>query len=127
MKSAAQIRFEEAREKLASTLQNIENTIIEKIRESAIHQQIDVDERDSLARQASMQAKIIEQDAIIEKLNNEINKMQKSIEEIGKESEFSKEKNRFLADKIFKFKSQGSNFIQAIETDLARIHEIIKE
>ncbi len=47
------------------------------------------------------------------------------MEEMGKETEFLKEKNNFFADKMFKFKSQGSNLINAVESDLTRIHEII--
>lgn len=121
--SAAQQRFESARERLAEALKTLECVMISKIHETAIAAKMSSTDNNDPA----MLAKVFEQETTITNLQQEINKIQKAMEEIGKENEFQKEKNSFFADKMFKFKSQGSNLIQAIENDLVRIQEIIKE
>jgi len=120
--SPAQKRFEEARERLADALKTLEQIIISKIHETSIAAKMSNDDNGD----SSLYGKLSEQEVTIRNLNQEINKIQKAMEEIGRESEFSKEKNSFFADKLFKFKSQGSTIIQAIEADLIKIQEIIK-
>ena len=123
MSQTAQKKFIEARDRLATSLKNLEEVIIEKIQENSMSSKmldaVDGDE-------SSLRVKILEQLVIIENLSDELNKVQKITSEINKENDFLKDKNRFFADKIFKFKTQGSSLTQAIETDLVRIKEIIK-
>lgn len=123
MQSEAQKRFEHARERLAEALKTLEQIMIAKIHETAISAKMS----DGETSEPLLHGKILEQENVISNLHREINKIQKAMEEIGKESEFSKERNSFFADKLFKFKSQGSNLIQAIENDLIKIHEIIEK
>ncbi len=123
MSEIAQKKFEEARDRLAAALKNLEDIVTTKIHESSLSaKMLDVVDGD----ESSLRAKIFEQNAIIQNLNEELNKLQKSSSETDKENDFLKDKNRFFADKIFKFKTQGSGFIQSVENDLSRIKEIIK-
>jgi len=124
MSDLAQKRFEAAREKLASALKNLEEISIAKIHETSMNSRMMIDGMDD--NEASLRAKVFEQSAIIQNLSEELNKIQKTHSETDKDNDFLKDKNRFFADKIFKFKTQGSNIIQAIESDLVRVKEIIK-
>ncbi len=119
----SQIRFDAARERLASALKDLEEIVVAKIHETSMNaKMLDVADAD----EHSLQSKVIEQTAIIQNLSGELNKIQKTFAEFGKENDFLKDKNNFFADKIFKFKTQGSTLIQAVEGDLVRIREIIK-
>ena len=120
----SQIRFNEARERLANGLQNLEEIIAKKIRETSIDAKM-LNAADS--DEAQLHSQLAEQLSINQTLGEELNKAQKMMEEIGQENEFLKEKNQLLADKIFKFKSQGTNLVQAVESDLATIHTIINQ
>jgi len=123
MQNDAQKRFNEARDRLALALKNLEEVVIAKIHENAFNSKIlDTLEGD----ESSLRAKVFEQTSIIQNLSEELNKTQKLFSETSKENDFLKDKNRFFADKVFKFKTQGSSLIQAIESDLVRIKEIIK-
>ena len=124
MSETAQKKFEEARDKLAASLKNLEEIAIAKIHETSKNSRmmLDIAEGD----ESSLRAKLFEQSSIILNLSEELNKIQKITGETDKENDFLKDKNRFFADKIFKFKTQGSNLIQAIESDLSRVKEIIK-
>jgi len=118
-----QKKFDEAREKLAAALQNLEEVTIAKIHEtsknSLIMQGAEGDE-------SSLRVKIFEQSTIISNLSDELNKIQKTTNETSKENDFLKDKNKLFADKVLRFKTQGSSFIEAIESDLSKIKEIIK-
>ncbi len=124
MSETVQKKFEEARDKLAASLKNLEEIAIAKIHETSKNSRmmLDIAEGD----ESSLRAKLFEQSSIILNLSEELNKIQKITGETDKENDFLKDKNRFFADKIFKFKTQGSNLIQAIESDLSRVKEIIK-
>jgi len=122
MSQSAQNKFEEAREKLATALKNLEEIITKKIDESSINAKI-IDASNS--DDSRLESQIIQQSLIIKNLNEELNKLQKNMAEIEKENDFFKDKNNFFADKVFKFKTQGSALIQAVENDLINIKEII--
>ena len=124
MSETVQKKFEEARDKLAASLKNLEEITIAKIHETSKNSRmmLNIAEGD----ESSLRAKLFEQSSIILNLSEELNKIQKTTSETDKENDFLKDKNRFFADKIFKFKTQGSNLIQAIESDLSRVKEIIK-
>ncbi|MSP34029.1 MAG: hypothetical protein EXR06_03900 [Rickettsiales bacterium] len=124
MSETVQKKFEEARDKLAASLKNLEEITIAKIHETSKNSRmmLNIAEGD----ESSLRAKLFEQSSIILNLSEELNKIQKTTSETDKENDFLKDKNRFFADKIFKFKTQGSNLIQAVESDLSRVKEIIK-
>lgn len=123
MTQTAQTKFEEARNKLSDALKRLEESALAKIQETSLSSQmLDAVEGD----ETSLRVRVLEQSAIIQKLNEEINKIQKNSSEIEKENDFFKDKNRFFADKIFKFKTQGSSLVQSVEQDLLRVKEIIK-
>lgn len=111
--SEAQIRFEKSRKRLAEVLQNLEAVVMKKI--SAPN--LDYDEA---------QVRLTEQEAAIENLNSEINKLQKTLFELGNESEQLEEKNITLEDKLNEFQTQGKILIAAIESDLGKIKEAIE-
>lgn len=123
MSDTAQKRFEEARDRLAAALRNLEEITIAKIHESAVSSRM-LDAVD--ADESSLRAKVFEQSSIIQNLGEELNKLQKIAGETDKENDFLKDKNRFFADKAFKFKTQGASLVQAIESDVSRIKDIIK-
>ncbi len=108
---------------ITAKLQTLEEIIIAKIEQNSITPEslnLDADDNSQLKK------KIIEQQKIIENLSHELNNAQKTIKEIGKENDFLKDKNRFFADKIFKFKSEGSKLIQSVEDEIELVKEIIK-
>lgn len=122
--SPSKQRFLEAKAKLVEALHRIEECATAKIEEVIQNSEMfNNQNKDAVL----LSAKVIEQNSLIENLNQEINSIQSAMEEMGKETEFLKEKNNFFADKMFKFKSQGSNLINAIESDLTRIKEIVGE
>ncbi|OFW80490.1 MAG: hypothetical protein A2887_05140 [Alphaproteobacteria bacterium RIFCSPLOWO2_01_FULL_40_26] len=116
----AEIRFEKARKRLADMLKNLEEVIKEKLHEAAINS-IDISDNEKGA-----QAWMIGQEGVIQNLNEEINNLQKSLSDLGKETEFLREKNQVLANKISKFRDEGKSLIEAIEADLLHIEEVIK-
>ncbi len=104
-------------------LNELEEIFITKIAQKEITPEIlDIEE----ANKSELLNKINEKNKIIENLNKELNNAQKTIKDIGKENDFLKDKNRLFADKVFKFKSQGSKLIQLVEDDIEQIKEIIK-
>lgn len=109
--------------KIEKRLNELEEIFIAKITQKEITPEIlDIEEADK----SELLNKINEKNKIIENLNKELNNAQKTIKDIGKENDFLKDKNRLFADKIFKFKSQGSKLIQLVEDDIEQIKEIIK-
>jgi len=123
MESDSKEKLEKIYADLFKKLENLEEIVIAKIEQNSTASEILNLEN---ADKSELQAKIIEQKAIIENLSDELNKAQKTIKEIGKENDFLKDKNRLFADKIFKFKSQGSKLIQAVEDEVEQVKEIIK-
>lgn len=117
-------KLQEKFQKIADKIDDLEDIVISKIEQkSDINPQVlNLEEADK----SELKAKIIEQQKIIENLSQELNLAQKTIKEIGKENDFLKDKNRFFADKIFKFKSQGSKLIQSVESEVEQVKEIIK-
>ena len=104
----AEIRFEKARERLSEALKNLEEVVKKKFHEEAIYSRmIDGDNNGYSVSQSRM----IEQSQIIQNLNSEINNLQKNLSELGKETDFLREKNEMLIRKITKMKaeSEGAN------------------
>lgn len=107
-----EIRFDQARVRLNNSLKELEKVITEKLLTSN-----DAELRSTGAG---------EQAGIIQNLSDELNKLQNTLAEIGDENEVLAAENKSLLSNLNKFSSQGSTLVEAIESDLVRIEEIIK-
>jgi septal ring factor EnvC (AmiA/AmiB activator) len=122
-KSASEIRFENTRKKLANAFKNLEEIIKEKLHEAATNAtMMNLSDQDS----ENIHSKFLEQEQLIQQLNKEINNLQKSLSELGKESEFLREKSYIMAAKFNDISVQKKTLLEAIEADLIRIEEVIK-
>ncbi len=122
-KTHAEIKFEKSRKRLSAALKNLEEVVKEKLHEASINAtMMSVSDDDS----NSANARLVEQETMVQKLNSEINKLQKNLSDLGQETEFLREKNSHLATKIANFRTEQNNLIMAIEADLAHIEEAIK-
>lgn len=123
-KTLSEIRFEKSRKRLSEVLRNLEEVVKEKIHETAIDSKmIDISD----ASNGSSRAQIIEQAAVIQNLNYEINKLQKNLSELGNEGEFLSEKNKLLGERIQELRTQSKILIDAIEADLLQVEETIND
>lgn len=123
-KSSSEIRFEKSRKRLSEVLKNLEEVVKEKIHETALDSKmIDISDRNN----ESSRGQIIEQAAVIQNLNSEINKLQKNLSDLGNESEFLSEKNKVLGQRIQELRTQSKSLIDAIEADLLHIEEAIND
>lgn len=113
-------RFDKSRKNLSVALNQLENAIKEKIHEASLLAAEDIGEDE-------VDAKIAEQTAMINKLSEEVNRLQNELSEIGKENEFLTENNKALWQRIENFTRQKNELIVAIESDLAVIHEVIEK
>lgn len=121
---SAKLKFEQSRKRLSDTLKNLEEVVQDKIHETAIDSKmIDVSDDSS----AAASAKVIEQEAVIQNLNEEINKLQKNLSELGNENEFLNEKAKVLGTKFNEFREQGKKLLDAIEVELASIEGAIND
>ncbi len=108
-------RFQKARKRLSEALKSLEDITKEKIHETAMQKGI-VDNN-----------RAIEESIVIQNLNKEVNNLQQNLEELGDELELANRKNKTLTEKINNYRSKGFSLVNAIETDLARIEDIIKQ
>lgn len=113
-------RFDRSRKNLAAALNQLESAVKEKIREASLLAVGDVGEDE-------VDAKIIEQNAVITKLSGEVNRLQNQLSELGKENEFLTQNNKTLWQRIENFTQQKNDLVAAIEVDLAIIHEVIEK
>lgn len=119
----AEIRFEKARKRLSAALKNLEEVVKEKLHEASVNAtMMSVSDDDT----NSAHAKLVEQETVIQKLNSEINNLQKNLSDLGKETEFLNEKNKVLGQRIAEFRTQGSSLIEAIEAELLSIEEVLE-
>ena len=106
-----EIRFDAARARLNNSLKELEKTVTEKLYlSSSNHRNTNEDE----------------QSALIKNLNNELNKLQKTLVEIGSVNKNLTEENQKLLNDLNKFDSYSSFLVEEVESDLTRIEEIIK-
>jgi predicted nucleic acid-binding Zn-ribbon protein len=123
-KNPAAIRFEKARRHLAQTLRNIEEVVKDKIHETAMNSKmLDV----SGESDGSSNNKLIEQNAIIQNLNEEINDLQKNLSELGEEGDTLSDENKDLAIKLQKLQKDSRQIIELIESDLIKIEEVVND
>jgi predicted nucleic acid-binding Zn-ribbon protein len=122
MKTVAGNRFESARKRLSDALHDLEKILKQKIHQAAIESRI-INHNETGAR---LETKVFEQAAMIQTLNQEINNLQKLLSDLGGEIEFISEKNKIISKKTEDFRIQGPNLIKAIESDIARIEDLLK-
>jgi chromosome segregation ATPase len=106
-------RFDRSRKNLSAALKNLEETVKEKINEAA---------SSGLVSKNSSGDK-----AAISKLNDEVNRLQNELSELGREAEFLKESNKTLWQRVENFNRQKNELVTAIESDLTAIDEVIKK
>lgn len=116
-KQGFEIRFDKARTRMNGLLKELEKTIADKLHETSLQSKI----LQNSSSDKALNANNIEQLAAIQNLSEEINRLQKSLAEISKDNDALLEENKNLQ----KFRTQGSTLIEAIESDLVRIEEII--
>ena len=120
--SSTELRFDNARKRLADALKGLEESVKKKLHEGALGlKMLDVGHENF----DSTQAKLIEQAVTIENLNSEINNLQKNLSVLGRDTEFMNTKNKLFAEKINETRNQQATLIAAIEADLAQIEAVI--
>ncbi len=124
-KSIAETRFEKARQRLSDALLQLEEVIKDKLHESSQIQARIGGYNDSGAM--DQQVRIIEQSVTIQNLISEMNNLQKTLVEIEKETDFTRERNTFLTKKMSEIYDQNHVLINAIESDLTRLEEVINK
>lgn len=119
---STELRFDNARKRLADALKGLEESVKKKLHEGALGlKMLDVGHENF----DSTQAKLIEQAVTIENLNSEINNLQKNLSVLGRDTEFMNTKNKLFAEKINETRNQQATLIAAIEADLAQIEAVI--
>ena len=116
----AELKFEKSRKRLASALKNLEEVIKFKISETAIQSRA-IGFEDS-----GYQTKISEQTFTIQSLSKEVNYLQKTLSDLGKELEFTKTQNQIFGEKVKQIRSEASHLANTVELDLTRIEELLK-
>jgi len=109
--------------KINNNLLELENAVFRKVENQEINAKTFAFKDDD---KSQLQSKLIQQQAIIDNLGNELNETQKIIRELVKENEFLKNKNKEFGEKIFNLETQGSKLVEAIENDFLKIKDIIK-
>jgi len=118
-----QKKFEIAFKKLANALENLENIAIDKLHETSLYSSVLSVSGD----ENSIKGRIVEQNAIIQNLNDEINKLQKNILTITAENENLSKENESLLKKINQLRGDSVDLIDDIESDLVKISKIISK
>lgn len=125
-KTFAENNFERSRKRLSDAFSLLEKNIKEKIYETSLQSKMmEVSNLDN--DESRLKVKIVEQAAIIDNLNSQVNNLQKELENIGLEVEFANEKNKMLINKLTELKSESNKIINEVEADLFKIEELIKE
>ena len=119
-KISAELKFEKSRKRLASALKNLEEVIKFKISETAIQSRA-IGFEDS-----GYQTKFSEQTFAIQSLGKEVNYLQKTLSDLGKELEFTKTQNQIFGEKMKQIRSEATHLADVIELDLTRIEELLK-
>ena len=117
---SAEKKFENSRKKLSNTLKNLEEIIKDKIQQSAIENKM-LDESSSTKPIANLDQKLT-----IENQNKEITRLTQMLNDLEKETEFLREKNKILTQKILHFRNQASNIVDAVQNDIIKIEDILK-
>lgn len=117
---SAKKKFENSSKKLTNTLKNLEEIIKDKIHQSTIENKM-LDESCS-----TKPLENIDQNLIIENQNKENTRLTQMLNDLEKEAEFLREKNKILTQKILHFRNQASNIVDAVQNDIIKIEDILK-
>ena len=114
MKLKGEARFNQARKHLSAALKNLEEAVKERIHEASLNTELLTtdDESKSVA---------------ISRIGTEVNRLQNELSELGQETEFLRETNKVLGQRIENFRQQKNDLVEAMEVDLAAIHEVIEK
>jgi CII-binding regulator of phage lambda lysogenization HflD len=115
----ANIRFEKARKRLSSALENLEDVVKNKLHEEASSSRI-------ISAKEESETKLAQQEIIIQNLTLEINNLQQSLSDLGRETEFLNTKNQIFAEKLAKLRQERLEIIAEISEDLNKIFSAIK-
>lgn len=122
--SPSEKRFEEARKRLSESFDALEKVIKKKIVDSIEQEKlVHISDEDAEA----YEAKIMQQETTIENLSEEVNRLQDQLSETGNEIEFLNEKSSVLTRRVEKIRYQQSELIEAIESDILRIEQLIND
>ncbi len=114
--------FELEQEKIYSTLEYLEQVILDKLHETSVSStMLKASEND----EKSIKSTNIQQANIIQNLNIEVNRLQKTVAKLTEENEFLTSQNESLLKKINKLRSESENIIDNIENDLIKISKLI--
>ena len=70
--------------------------------------------------------KSLELNLALEKQNQEINHLQQTLNNLEKEAEFLREKNKILTQKILHFRNQANNILESANSEIIKIEEILQ-
>jgi hypothetical protein len=124
-KTFSEVGFEKSRKRLSEALANLDKTIKQKLHETVIQSRM-INVSSDVDDESQFKVKIVEQAAIIENLNSEINNLQREVENTGIEVEFLNEKNKLIVNKMNDLRHQSSAIAKEIEFDLLKIEELVK-
>lgn len=109
-----EIRFNQARLRLNSSLKDLEKAIDQKLLNAAE------------ARGLGLEDEKSEQIILIQNLKKEVNDLHKSLARLHLEKDSLLKKNVALSSNFNKFRSDGLSLIDAIESDLVKIENIVE-
>ena len=116
-------QLDKAYENLFNRIYDLESISTNKIKELSVASDFfDLKTSDM----KSLKDKVVQMSNEIEQLERSLAEANKKIDDLKQENEFLNEKNSLYVDKIFKFKSQGSKLIEAVEEQVEEIKERIK-
>ena len=116
-------QLDKAYENLFNRIYDLESISTNKIKELSVASDFfDLKTSDM----KSLKDKVVQMSNEIEDLERSLADANKKIDDLKQENEFLNEKNSLYVDKIFKFKSQGSKLIEAVEEQVEEIKERIK-
>ena len=92
---SGQIKFEQAKKKLNSSLEELEDLILSKIPETNVKKEVE-DLKEEVLKLKEDNA---HKDELIKNLDNELNSLQESMAELGQETEILHHKNKTLTAK----------------------------
>lgn len=124
-KTVAEIRFDNARKRLGSALKGLEEMVKDRLHEAAEIQSkiLSPEEVTSVKKQMRM----VEQSVTIQNLTNEMSNLENSLSEVSDEAEFLRNQHKDLMKKLDNLYEEKESLVSAIEADLSRIDDIIKD
>jgi FtsZ-binding cell division protein ZapB len=114
-------RLEAAQKRLFEALKDLEKSTIEKLHETSLHSNMFNIEGDDKA----LKSRVVEQTATIQKLNDEVNRLQEVNSELSNENESIAQQNESLLKRINQLRLNSADLVDSLEADLVQISRII--